>query len=90
MKKSEINKLKRALLKAEKLENEFVGQLGSIASIIVDATGIDGSVDYLPGDGFGFTPASNNDTHVGVDEIIKWSENGEEITEELILSRKSF
>lgn len=90
MKQSEINKLKIALKKANKLENELANQVGKIASIINDATGIVGSVDFLAGDGFGFTPESNNDTHVGIDEIIKWAENGEKITEELILDRLSF
>ena len=90
MKKSEINKLKTALKKAEKLENELAGQVGKIASLIQDFTGVVGCVNFLPGDGFGFTPESDNDTHVGVDDIIKWAENGEKITEELILCRKYF
>ena len=90
MKKSEINKLRKALKKANELENKLANQVGEIASIINDATGIIGTVDYLAGDGFGFTPESNNDTHVGIDEIIKWAENGENITEELILDRLSF
>jgi len=90
VKKSEINKLRIALKKASKLENELAGQMGKIASIIFDATGIEGHVDFLAGDGFGFTPESNNDTHVGIDELIKWAENGEQITEELILDRLSF
>ena len=82
--------MKTALKKANRLENELAGQTLIIASIIFDATGIYGHVDFLTGDGFGFTPDSNNDTHVGVDEIIKWAENGEVITEELILDRLSF
>jgi hypothetical protein len=90
MKKIEINKLKIALRKANRLENELAGQVGEIALIIEKATGVIGSVDYLAGNGFGFTPLSNNDTHVGVDEIITWALNGEIITEELILNRKSF
>lgn len=90
MKKSEINKLKNALKKANKLEKELANQMITIASIINDATGVFGHVDYLAGDGFGFTPQSNSDTHVGVDEIIKWAENGEKITEELIIDRLSF
>ena len=64
--------------------------MGEIAKIIQETTGVIGNVDLLAGDGFGFTPESNNDTHVGVDDIIKWAENGEEITEELILDRLSF
>lgn len=90
MKKSEVNKLKTALKKANKLENELSGQVGKIASIIKDATGIEGNVDFLAGDGFGFTPISNDDTHVGIDEIIKWAENGKIITEEFILDRLTF
>lgn len=90
MKKSEINKLKNALKKANKLEKELANQMITIASIITDMTGVLGSVDFLTGDGFGFTPESNGDTHVGVDEIIKWAETGEKITEELIIDRLSF
>ena len=90
MEKSEIRKLKAALNKAEQLESRLLSQMGEIAKIIQETTGVVGNVDLLAGDGFGFTPESNNDTHVGVDEIIKWAENGEEITEELILDRLSF
>jgi len=88
--KSQINKLKNALKKAYTLENMLANQMGEIALIINDATGISGYVDYLTGDGFGFTPESNNDTHVGVDEIIKWAENGKAITEELIVDKLCF
>lgn len=90
MEKSEIRKLKAALNKAEQLESRLLSQMGEIAKIIQETTGVVGNVDLLAGDGFGFTPESNNDTHVGVDDIIKWAENGEEITEELILDRLSF
>ena len=90
MEKSEIRKLKAALNKAEQLESRLLSQMGEIAKIIQETTGVVGNVDLLAGDGFGFTPESNNDTHVGVDDIIKWAENGEEIMEELILDRLSF
>ena len=90
MEKSEIRKLKAALNKAEQLESRLLSQMGEIAKIIQEITGVVGNVDLLAGDGFGFTPESNNDTHVGVDDIIKWAENGEESTEELILDRLSF
>lgn len=90
MKQKDILKLKRALLKAEKLETQFSGMMGTMARIIEEATGVVGSVDHLSGDGFGFTPESNNDTHVGIDEIIKWASEGIEITEELIDKNRSF
>jgi len=90
MKQADIYRLKLAFKKAKTLENKLDGQMGEIASIIEDSTGVIGFVDHLQGDGFGFTPQSNNDTHVGIDDIIKWAERGEEITEELILNRLTF
>ena len=90
MKKNEILKLKNALRKAQKLENQAQMAAQTLAALIEEFTGVIGSVDHLQGDGFGFTPKSNNDTHVGIDEIIKWAENGEKITEEIILDRLSF
>ena len=90
MKKNEISRLKTALKKANRLENQLAGQIGIMARMIEDSTGVVGNIDLLAGDGFGFTPESNDDTHVGIDEIIKWAENGEIITEQLILDRRSF
>ena len=90
MTKAQIKKLKSALKKAKQLKVSFSLQEKELAELITDFTGVEGNVDYLQGDGFGFTPLSNDDTHVGVDEIIKWAENGEIITEELILDRLTF
>lgn len=90
MKKNEILKLKQALIKAQKLENQTQMSAQDLAELIKEFTGVIGHVDHLQGDGFGFTPESNNDTHVDIDEIIKWAENGEKITEEIILDRLSF
>lgn len=90
MKKNEILKLKQALRKAQKLENQSQLAAQTLAALIEEFTGVVGNVDHLQGDGFGFTPESNNNAHVGIDEIIKWALNGEEITEQLILDRLSF
>jgi len=90
MKKNQILKLKQALKKAQKFENQAQMAAQTLAALIEEFTGVIGSVDHLQGDGFGFTPELNNDTHVGIDEIIKWALNGEEITEQLILDRLSF
>ena len=68
----------------------MTNQLRKIASTIEKATGVPGHVDFLTLDGFGFTPESNDDTHVLVSEIIQWAENGENITEEFILDRLYF
>lgn len=89
MKKSDINKLKNANAKAEKLFNQFLGQMEKIALIIEESTGIKGNVDHLMGDDLGFTPESNNDTHMPVCDIIKAAENGIEITEDFILENLS-
>jgi hypothetical protein len=90
MTKEQIKKLKSALKKAKQLEISSSLQRNNLAKLITDFTGVQGNVDYLQGDGFGFTPLSNDDTHVGVCDIIKWAENGEIITEELILDRLAF
>lgn len=83
--KSQIQKIKAALRKAEKAENMLSIATGHLASVIIDATGVDGYVDHLISDGFGFTPISNNDTHIIIEHLIKMAENGEEITEAVIL-----
>lgn len=85
MKKSDILKLKRAWVKAEKAENAARITAGNLARIITKLTGVDGYVDYLQGDGLGFTPVSNNDTHIYIGDLIKIAESGIDITEEVIL-----
>ena len=50
--------------------------------LINDFTGVEGNCDYLPGDGFGFTPISNNNTHIPLDYLIKFAEKGQDITED--------
>lgn len=76
-----ISKLHRkavvAELKARTAEQE-------LCSAIVDVTEVDGRVDYLPGDGYGFTPESNLDTHIAIDILIELAKKGEDITENLI------
>jgi hypothetical protein len=90
MKQSQINKLKKELEKAKSLQSQLYSKEKQLADLIGEFTGVKGNVDFLTGDGFGFTPLSNDDTHVGIDEIIKWAEEGEIITEELIIERLSF
>ena len=74
-----------ALKQAEKAENRFIIATGNLASVIIELTGVDGNVDHLQGDGFGFTPLSNDDTHITIEHLIKMAEDGIEITEEIIL-----
>jgi hypothetical protein len=90
MKKSEINKLKKELKEAESLNTKLNMQTNYLSLLIEKFTGVKGNVDHLTGDGFGFTPESNDDTHIGIDEIIKLAESGQKITEELMLENLSF
>lgn len=83
--KRQIQKIKTALKQAEKAENMLAGATGNLAYVIIEATGVDGYVDHLQGDGFGFTPLSNDDTHIIIEHLIKMAEDGIEITEAVIL-----
>ena len=83
--KRQIQKIKTALFKAEKAENMFSVATGNLASVIIEATGVNGNVDYLYGDGFGFTPVSNDDIHIIIEHLINMAEDGIEITEAVIL-----
>ena len=81
----QIQKIKIALKKAEIAKNRFDDATGILTFEIIKATGVDGHVDYLSGDGFGFTPLSNNHTHMVIRSIIKMAEDGIDITEAVIL-----
>lgn len=87
--KKQIASLKKAHLRAEKAANEFSIATQAIAEIITDLTGINGNCDHLSGDGFGFTPSSNDDTQIPINELIEHAENGIDITEEFILGNLS-
>jgi len=83
--KIQVQKIKKALKRAELAENSLAEARLSLASVIIEATGVDGNVDHLQGDGFGFTPLSNDDTHIIIEHLIKMGEDGIDITEEVIL-----
>jgi hypothetical protein len=85
LRKRQIQKIKTALKQAEQAKNMLVGATGNLAYVIIEATGVNGNVDHLQGDGFGFTPLSNDDTHIIIKHLIKMAEDGIEITEEVIL-----
>jgi hypothetical protein len=81
----QIKKIKDAWIKAERAEHKAHAAAEKLRKAIVKATGVDGQVDYMAGDGHGFTPAINDDTHIYIGDLIKMAEDGEDITEELIL-----
>jgi len=84
--KEQINKIKKAHKNVEDLENKLSGAIGNLASIITDITNIEGNVDFLQGDGFGFTPRLNNNTHITIEKLIDLAEKGVDITEGEILN----
>jgi hypothetical protein len=83
--KQQIKAIKKAWVKAEKAEQMSQIAQGALARLIIEITGVDGYVDVLTGDGMGFTPKSNNDTHIYIGDLIKLAESGIEITEDVIL-----
>ena len=83
--KRQIQRIKTALKQAENAEKKFADKITKLASVIIEATDIDGNIDHLQGDGFGFTPLSNDDTHIMIEHLIKMAEDGIEITEAEIL-----
>ena len=87
--KRDIQKIKTAHKRAEKAENEMSIATQNLAMVITDITKVDGNVDCMAGDGFGFTPLSNDDTHIPIDKLISLAEGGVDITEDEILSNLS-
>ena len=87
--KKQITELKKANKKAESLESKLSIAKQTIASLIEDFTGVEGECDFLQGDGFGFTPMSNNDAHIPIDHLIEHAEKGQDITEDFILRNLS-
>jgi len=88
--KEQIKQLEKLHKKADKTENLSQQLAGALAAFISENTGVVGNVDYLQGDGFGFTPLSNDNTHVSIDYIIKKAKEGVDITEQLILDHLAF
>lgn len=87
--KKEIQELRKSAKKAEILQQKAQQAAKELSLLITKFTGISGSVDYLQGDGFGFTPFCNDDTHIPLDILINLAVEGEDITEELILDNLS-
>jgi len=76
-------KAKKAELKARLAEYE-------LGNAISESTGVSGVVNYLPGDGHGFTPESVNDTHIGIDLLIKSAKDGININEDFVVDNLYF
>ena len=87
--KKQINALKKEHKKAEIAERKLSMATQGLSMLIQEFTAIEGECDLLQGDGFGFTPHSNNDTHIPIDDLIKHAENGVDITEDFILKNLS-
>lgn len=87
--KKDIKRLELAHEKAINFECKSQLAAQDIASLIEDLTGVVGFVDHLQGDGFGFTPETNNDTHIPISELITIAKEGIDITHDEIDSRRS-
>lgn len=88
--KVQINKIKTAQDQANKAEFKANILRQYLADVISKALLIDGDVDYLPGDGFGFSiEGVGKNTHITIDKIIELGENGEDINGKVILDNLS-
>ena len=87
--KEQIKKLRLALRKANKLKCQSQMAAQHISSLIEEFTGVAGCVDHLPGDGFGFTPETNMDTHIPISELIQIAKEGIDITHDELDKRRS-
>jgi len=87
--KKQVRTLQLALKMASKLECQAQLAAQKIACLIEEFTGIVGYVDHLQGDGFGFTPETNDDTHIPISELIEIAKDGIDITHKVIDSRRS-
>ena len=87
--KRQIAKIKNAWRNAVEAEIKAQKCAEILERTINEITGVAGFINHLAGDGFGFTPASNNDTHIQLSYLIELAESGEDITEELILDNLS-
>jgi hypothetical protein len=87
--KEQIKAIDNAHKKALKANIAMEIATQSLSAIITETLGIEGNCDYLTGDGFGFTPISNDDTHIPIDDLIQFAKNGDDITEEFILDNLS-
>lgn len=88
--KQQTAKIRLLYKKAEVSQSKAMKCREELRNAIVKFTGVDGFVDYFSDDGFGFTPKSDNDTHVSIDFILHKAMDGIDITEELILDNLSF
>ncbi|MCU7559117.1 hypothetical protein N4T42_02215 [Riemerella anatipestifer] len=87
--KEQIKKLKKANSKAMKAENALSSALQGVAMLIEDFTEIEGECSFLAGDGVGFNPNSERNTHIPIDSLIKEAEKGVDINRDYILENLS-
>lgn len=82
----QIAKIKTAWIKASIAEQKAQELATKLGEIISQYTGVTGSVDHLQGDGHGFTLSVDDDVHIYIGDLIQLAEQGEDITEDLILN----
>lgn len=87
--KAQILEIEKAYNKANKLQLQANAACVNLSEVIERVTGVACSVDYLPGDGFGVTPVSDDDTHVPVYKLLEDAKDGIEIDEEYMLDNLS-
>ena len=80
----QIAKIKKAHEKAHVAEMAARTAQAHLCALITEFTGVEGIVDHFQDDGFGFTPINNDDCHIGIPELIKFAEDGIDITEDFI------
>ncbi|MDY3521327.1 hypothetical protein PG614_02440 [Riemerella anatipestifer] len=87
--KKQIKELKKANSKAMKAENALSSALQEIGMLIEDFTEIEGHCSFLTGDGVGFNPNSERNTHIPIDTLIEDAEKGVDINRDYVLENLS-
>lgn len=87
--KVQIRKVKSIYKKAKKAQLLAEGLAGDLAAAINDITELDGHVDHLSGDGFGYSPSDDDDIHISIDKAIGLLDSGEELNEESVRKNMS-
>ena len=102
--KEQINEIKEIYARLNKAHNEAEHHRGHLASFISDSIGIEGNIDFLQGDGFGFMPDQNDvedsydriyhskgyNAHISIEDILDMATNKTDINYETISSKLSF
>lgn len=84
----QVKEMRLALDRAVRARLHSENTIQLLQEKIEEVINIKGFVDFT-GDGFGFTPETNDLNHVPIPLLIEMADSGEEITEEVLLDNLS-